>query len=264
MSSEVTDAAPGVAGRRPALILLVTGIGMRGALENALGGRAARFFDPPVPVLVHHYGVARSGTIFRWCQRAAAHRLAERFRALSDSSDRPDIIAHSFGAWLVGHVLRQHRDIRVGRIIMAGSVLRPDFDWASLICGGQVEAVLNHYGSQDLWSYVSDLFIPESGPAGFVGFAECPGVFNRVEPGFRHTTFFLEGHIDQVHRSLWQPFLHLPAAMLRELTGPDTSRTWRPRSWLLRANLVRTLLLTCLAAFTLGLFLEAARLAGAA
>lgn len=233
---------------------------MRGKLEDGLSRRAARFFDPPVPVLVHRYGVARSGTIFRLCQREAARRFAERLRGLSDRGQRPDIIAHSFGAWLVGHVLRQDPAIRVGRIIMAGSVLRPDFDWARLISGGQVEAVLNHYGSRDLWAYVSDLFIPESGPAGFLGFTECPGVFNRAEPGFRHTTFFLEGQIDEVHRILWRPFLSMPVGRLRELTGPDSCRAWRPRIWLLRANLARLLLLACLTAGFAGLLLAAARL----
>jgi hypothetical protein len=254
------DTVPALGGRRPPLILVVTGIGMRGALEDALSLRAARFFDPPVPVLVHRYGVARSGTIFRWCQRAAAHRLAQRLRSLSGSGKRLDIIAHSFGAWLVGHVLQQDPAIRVGRIIMAGSVLRPDFDWVSLISGGQVEAVLNHYGSRDLWACVSDLFIPGSGPAGFLGFSECPGIFNRAEPGFRHTTFFLERHIDDVHRVLWRPFLNLPVAGLRELTGPDTSRAWRPRTWLLRANLARLLLLGFLAAGAAGLLLMTVRL----
>jgi pimeloyl-ACP methyl ester carboxylesterase len=177
-----------------------------------------------------------------------------RLRELSEHggslSSPPDIIAHSFGAWLVGQVLRQNPEIRVGRIIMAGSVLRPDFDWRTIIARGQAEAVLNHYGSRDYWAFVSEFFIPDSGPAGFRGFTQCPGVINRREPGFRHTTFFLASEIDTVHRTLWRPFLTLPANELAGLASIHDLPLWHQRPWLLRANLLRFLLL---AALTMGM-----------
>jgi pimeloyl-ACP methyl ester carboxylesterase len=246
------------------MVLIVTGMGMRGELEDDLRNRVRHMFGPPVPVLVHRYGVARSGSLFRPCQRVATRRLSARLRDLSDASDHqsgpPDVIAHSFGAWLVGQALRQNRDLRVGRIIMAGSVLRPDFDWHTIIASDQAEAVLNHCGTHDLWAFVSDFLIPDSGPAGLRGFAACSSVFNRIEPGFRHLTFFQTSHIDTVHRTLWQPFLTQPADKLPGLVGTDTSPFWRPRPWLLRANLLRALLLACLAAGTAELLLSAVRL----
>lgn len=262
---DVRGAAGGSArGRSPEVVLIVTGMGMRGELEDDLRRRVGQMFSPPVPVLVHRYGVARSGSLFRPCQQAATRRLAARLRELSDAGDvqsrPPDVIAHSFGAWLVGQALRQNPDIRVGRIIMAGSVLRPDFDWHTIIDRGQAEAVLNHYGSRDLWAFVSEFFIPDSGPAGFRGFAGCSGVFNRPEPGFRHLTFFQSSHIDTVHRTLWRPFLTQSADVLPGLVGPDISQRWKPRRWLLRANLLRALLLAGLAAGTAELLLSAVRL----
>jgi serine/threonine-protein kinase len=60
---------------------------------------------------------------------------------------RPDIIAHSFGTWLVGHALESNPDIQVGRVVLTGSILRPDFNWKEHMPSGQVEAVLNHYGN---------------------------------------------------------------------------------------------------------------------
>jgi hypothetical protein len=250
--------------RSPDIVLIVTGMGMRGELEDDLRNRVGRMFSPPVPVLVHRYGVARSGSLFQPCQRVATRRLAARLRDLSDASGPqsgpPDIIAHSFGAWLVGQTLRSNPDVRVARVIMAGSVLRPDFDWHTIIADGQAEAVLNHYGGRDLWAFVSEFFIPDSGPAGFRGFARCPGIFNRREPEFRHLTFFLRSHIGTVHRTLWRPFLTLPASELPRLAGPDNPQAWRPRPWLLRANLFRTLLLAGLAAGTAELLLGLIRL----
>lgn len=250
--------------RSPGVVLIVTGTGMRGKLEDDLCYRIGQMFVSPVPVLVRRYGVARSGSLFGPCQQAATNRLAARLRALSYPdgilSGPVDIIAHSFGAWLVGQALRQNPDIRVGRIIMAGSVLRPDFDWQAIIARGQVEAVLNHYGSRDLWAFVSEFFIPDSGPAGFRGFAGCSGVFDRLEPGFRHLTFFQASHIETVHRTLWRPFLTWPADKLPGLADPDASRFWRPRPWLLRANLLRALLLVSLATGIVELLLSAVHL----
>lgn len=254
--------------RSPTLVLIVTGTGMRGELENALRDRVAHMFRPPVPVLVHRYGVARSGSLFRPCQRVATRRVAARLRELSEGSGSPssppDIIAHSFGAWLIGQALRQNPDIRVGRIIMAGSVLRPDFDWRTLIERGQVEAVLNHYGSRDLWAFVSEFFIPDSGPAGFRGFAQCRGVVNYREPGFRHITFFLERHIESVHRTLWRPFLTMPVGELARLATIQDSPLWHQRPWLLRANLLRFLLLAGLMIGVAELLLGVVRLMASA
>jgi len=243
---------------------MVTGTGMRGELEDGLNNRIARIFGPPVPVLVHRYGLIRSGALFERCQRAAARRLVERLRQFRDDNDseaqRPDIIAHSFGAWLVGEALRQNPDLRVGRIILAGSVIRPDFDWNSLITSGRVEAVLNHYGRRDLWAWVSEYFIPRSGPSGFRGFAESSGVFNCVELDFRHTTFFESEYIDDVHERLWRPFLTRPVGELQQLSRPGESRAWRPLPWVLRSNLLRLLLLIAVAAGATELLLTAARL----
>lgn len=249
----------------PSAILIVTGMGMRGKMENALRGRARRFFTAPVPVIVNRYGVFRSGTIFRFCQRAAMKRIAEWLRyhtccAGDDQSrGRPCVIAHSFGAWLVGHALEVNPDIRVGRVIVAGSVLRPDFDWSTLLADGRVEAVLNHCGRLDMWSWVSEFFIPDSGPSGYRGFASCAGVYNRFEPYFRHTTFFQDRHIDKVHQDLWLPFLQAPTRELPRLVGTAKSPPWRQRSWLMRANLIRAMLLLALAAGLTEFLLTAGR-----
>lgn len=44
------------------------------------------------------------------------------------------------------------------------------------------------------------------------------------------------------------------------LVGTDISPLWRPRPWLLRANLLRALLLACLAGGTAELLLSVVRL----
>jgi pimeloyl-ACP methyl ester carboxylesterase len=251
--------------RVPPLVFLITGMGLRGEMEDRLRREFARIYTPAVPMVIHRYGLIRTGALFRRCQRAAIDKLAEQMRlhgkrAALQAGMRPHVVAHSFGAWLVGNVLQRNPDIRVGRIILIGSVLRPDFNWAELFADGQVEAVLNHYGSHDYWSRVSEYFIPDSGPSGFHGFAECTGVFNCVGQRFRHTTFFEASRIADIQQSLWGPFLTLPADKLRQLTGPDVTNSWRPVSWLLRANVLRLVLLMLLGTAAIGLLLIITRL----
>jgi acyl phosphate:glycerol-3-phosphate acyltransferase len=220
-------AHPTAGPRRAAWLLVVTGAGLRGARERELVRRLGDCYGEPVPVEVHHYGVFRSGALFRWCQRIATRRLARRLRD-GAARGQPDIVAHSFGAWLVGHALAGDADLRVGRVILVGSVLRPDFDWGPLIAGGRVEAVLNHHGRRDLWARASHYFIPDSGPSGHRGFAGI-AVVNHPAPGFGHTTFFEPDAMDEIHPALWRPFLTRPVP-----TCAPTGAEWRPAPWVLR------------------------------
>lgn len=250
-------------GRAASRVLVVTGVGLRGELEDRLVRHAGQSFDRPVPVTVHRYGVLRSAVLFRWCQRAATKKLAVRLRQFT--ADPPDVFAHSFGAWLVGHALLGEPRLRVGRVVLTGSVLRPDFDWSRLVSRGQVEAVLNHYGRQDNWCRVSELFIPESGPSGYSGFVECAEVFNHAQPRFAHTTFFQAGIIEEAHRSLWRPFLTLQSDELWRLADPASEGSWRPVPWLFQANLLRFLVAFVIAGgavYAVGLLLKVIRSLG--
>jgi hypothetical protein len=233
-------------------VLIVTGAGMRGAAEDRLRERATAMYGPAIPVIVHRYGVLRSGALLRWCQRVAAARLGARLRLLVEQHGRPDVVAHSFGAWLVGQALLDEPDVRLGRVLLTGSVLRPDFAWGPLIAAGRVEAVLNHYSRRDFWAWVSQFFIPGSGPSGHLGFLPCVGVINRAEAGFAHTTFFDADVIDDVSRRLWRPYLTAPALDAAVAGGADHAVDWRPVPWVLRATLPRALVGVALLAGAVG------------
>lgn len=57
-----------------------------------------------------------------------------------------DIIAHSFGSLLLVKLLDrpESADFKFGRIVVAGSIVKPDYGWKRHIRSGRVEAVLNH------------------------------------------------------------------------------------------------------------------------
>jgi pimeloyl-ACP methyl ester carboxylesterase len=60
-------------------------------------------------------------------------------------------VGHSNGTYLVARALRDYPAARFKRIVLAGSVVRADYDWQSLIAGsrGGTEQVLNYVASAD-------------------------------------------------------------------------------------------------------------------
>ncbi|EPJ76908.1 hypothetical protein CFII64_27413 [Pseudomonas sp. CFII64] len=89
--------------------------------------------------------------------RRLARRLGERIRiAIQQGTDserpfRPDVIAHSGGTQLFSLILEDpdFHDLKPGRVIRAGSIVRPEFDWSRHIASGRVEAVMNHVVAKD-------------------------------------------------------------------------------------------------------------------
>jgi len=174
---------------------------------------------------------------------------------------RPDIIAHSLGTWLLGHALEQNPQLNVGRIILLGCILRPDFDWKTLIARGQVEAVLNHYGTKDFWARIAHYFIPDSGPSGRRGFDDDETVINVAAEGVGHSDFFQVDTMRVQFKTVWRLFLTSPNSDLHAIAARSKqTRVWKQASWLFRATLPRYfLLLVCVG---LLLFLSASLLIG--
>jgi hypothetical protein len=240
---------------RPRLIeWLVTlhGMNTRGDWQQKLNWLVSLAYGRAIPIEIYKYGMIRPGVLFRWRQRQLRDKVIRQIRAKSQEIEptgrnpKPDVIAHSFGTWLLAHALQYDPQLKVGRVILTGSVLRPDFDWQTLIENGQVEAVLNHCGGRDFPVAITHFFIPDSGPAGRRGF-DTPGPLNVSAPQFKHSTFFgpdMEGAIENV----WIPFLTSsnPATCLQ---GFRPTSAWREAPWLLRANLGRRLVIGGLVAF---------------
>jgi len=151
----------------------------------------------------------------------------------------PDVIAHSFGTWLLGHALTRNPNLKVGRVILTGCILRPDFDWAALISRGQVQAVLCHVASRDGWASVAHYIIPDSGPSGVRGFNDRTNIGHAVLKDGAHSDFFLDEQMPKLFHDVWQPFLTAsPGSPVR------TDSTLPPASWMqaclpFRATLLR-------------------------
>jgi hypothetical protein len=247
-------------------VLALHGMNTRGAWQEDLNWRVSRTYGRMVPVAIYKYGIVRPGVLLRRRQRRLTCRLGERLRVLSGQTaaagfgSSPDVVAHSFGTWLIGHALASDATLKVGRVVLTGSILRPDFPWRQLAARGQVEVVLNHYGTRDFWAAIAHYLIPDSGPSGRRGF-DGDFVVNVPARGFSHGRFFAEAELPRVFEEVWKPFLTLPAGQLETVLKPlPPARRWRQAWWPLRATLPRyavlllagALLLFCVAAFARG------------
>ncbi|MCP4896956.1 MAG: alpha/beta hydrolase [bacterium] len=230
----------GVRGRDAHWILVLHGMNTDGAWQERFNWLVARTYGRSVPVAIYKYGKVRPGALIPALQRRHRDRLAERIRRFAFEVEeiglpsKPDVIAHSFGTWLLGHALQKHPDLRVGRVILTGCILKPDFDWGGLEKRNQVEAILNHYGTEDGWARFARYAIPDSGPSGYRGMrfdpqqwrperqaAEKRVAFNIPQVGFEHSDFF---KVDErpVDERRCQPMPEL------DVLGRVFEEAWRP------------------------------------
>jgi hypothetical protein len=237
--------------------LVLHGMNTRGPWQEELNWLISRTYGRSVPVAIYKYGVVRPGAILKFRLAALRRQLSGRIHRLSGESETtgfggvPDILAHSLGTWLLGHALKADPSLKVGRVILTGSILRPDFDWASLIAQGRVEAVLCHYGTKDFWAGVAQYVIPDSGPSGRRGFNDQTGVYHFKSEGIHHSDFFLEQKMSTFYRSVWEEFL-TSQAFERFKSDESLGKKWKPTWWILRATVVRwCILLFLLAALLL-------------
>lgn len=248
-------------------VVAIHGMNTTGAWQEAFSWHLATTWGRSVPVAVYKYGIVVAGVIMAWRRRALQADLRDKLAALRDEAraqgfeGRPDVIAHSFGTWLLGHILQAEISrpagdrLTFGRLILTGCILRPDFDWKRLKDEGLVEDVLNHYGTSDLVVPWAHFTIVDSGPSGRRGFDGDQVVNVRAE-GFGHsdlfsiekpaaTTSITSSRADsvsgrQLHSSYhryWRPFLTLPREELRTLPDCRNPRDpWRPLPWPLRGT----------------------------
>lgn len=228
---------PAVRARDIAWVLVLHGMNTRGPWQEELSWLIANSYRRMVPIFIYKYGRIRHGAFVRWRQRQLARDLSLKISKLRETygaevATRPDVVAHSFGSWLIGHVLLENPDLAMGRIILAGSILRPDFDWGVLIDRGQVEMVLNHVAAKDRWVPFAHLVIPDAGPSGIRGFEE-PRVIHRIESSFGHSSFFDEERVRSNYEDVWSIFLRRPTPRLIEL-GVGKRSNWRPTPHIVR------------------------------
>lgn len=229
---------PGELSRDIEWMVVVHGMNTFGPWQEDLSWRLSNKLRYSAPVLIYKYGMVRLSVLLRFRHRQLVHALGRRLRRAAHFAAEfrrkraPDVILHSFGTLLFARLLEdpQFADLKFGRVILAGSIVRPDHRWAHFVDSGRVEAVLNHCGDRDKIVELADAFIPGSGPSGRRGFLD-EAVFSLVAAGYDHSTFFEPQGLDEslAPGGLWDRFLRLPLSTFEPARmAPTASATWRP------------------------------------
>ena len=117
---------------------------------------------------------------------------------------RPSVIVHSFGSYIVGYCMLKYPDVKFDKIILCGSILPRDFEWATLFMRDQVNHVQNEYGLYDVWTKLVGRFVKRTGDSGTYGFHIASTHFTEIRfDYFKHSDYFKGQHI----RRYWVPFL---------------------------------------------------------
>lgn len=263
------------ANRNVEWVIAIHGMNTSGAWQEAFTWHLATTWGRSVPVAVYKYGIVIAGVILFWRRRKLQDNLRNKLATLRNEAraqgflGNPDVIAHSFGTWLLGHLLEKelapgsHEQLKFGRIILTGCVLRPDFDWGKIKAAGLVEDVLNHCGTKDPIVPLAHATIFDSGPSGRRGF-DGNQVTNVRAVGFGHSDLFsiekfvVNGrffqkptsatgelsHLEYAYKQYWKPFLTLPRADLDTLPDRhDPPKKWRQLPWLFRGTIFPILIL---------------------
>lgn len=223
-------------------LVAIHGFNTTGSWQELFSWLIATTYRYRAPVFIYKYGILRVGVLFRWRHKQLARILGGRIRAAMFHAERngiiepPDVIIHSFGSQLFRVILEldEFADLKFGRVIAIGSVIRPDFDWSRVVTEGRCEAVLNQCGGRDRAVPWAQYTIPDSGPAGRYGFSD-PVVINVMSPRYGHSSAFDEPNLltNLGYDGIYASFLRLPLSSFVP-PGKFTPAPWKPSPTLLR------------------------------
>jgi hypothetical protein len=153
----------------------------------------------------------------------------------------PHIIAHSFGTFLVGTALSTYTDLRVGRLILTGCVLKADYPWASFAKSRNSQrftAIHNEMAKRDWIAVSAQLlqgFVPPMGHAGVFGFTDkritCNWDDARLVDGQGHSDSQC-GHKSRTDHILVHNIAHQGLGHSDYFIGMSHARTfWLPFLW---------------------------------
>lgn len=220
-----------------AWVIAIHGFNTRGTWQQEFSWRIATKLKYSAPVLIYKYGLIRFSVLARWRHRALARQLGVTIRAAFEHAranripEPPDVILHSFGSQLFVQLLAlpEFDDLCFGRVISAGSVIRPNYDWLERIKQGRIEAVLNHCGGKDLAVPFAQFFIPGTGPGARHGFSDVAAI-NVMNLDYCHSSCFdiAELEANLADSGLWVRFLRRPPESFADEAQRFHPGPWRP------------------------------------
>jgi hypothetical protein len=165
----------------------------------------------------------------RYFRRKAIEEVLKQIRIARQTSGAKDIsiIAHSFGTYVVSHILRENFDLKFRRVIFCGSVVRYGFPFEQFYERFD-PPILNEVGTRDIWPAVAESVTWGYGSAGTYSFRR-PLVKDRWHNGAGHG-FFLTAEFCNKY---WLPFIAEGRVV------PASENPERPRLWIQLLSIFR-------------------------
>lgn len=156
----------------------------------------------------------------RFRRRAIDQAKAQIREIVGESAVPVSVIAHSFGAYVFAHVLRECAELTFDRIIFCGGVTPSSFCWddhKTRFNG----PLINDIGARDIWPAVAEAVTFGYGAAGANGFRK-PWVRDRRHAGLSHCDFLNA----EFCRTFWLPWLRAGHYVEGAASEPAPARSW--------------------------------------
>jgi hypothetical protein len=130
------------------------------------------------------------------------------------------IIAHSFGNYVVGELLKRDFELKIHRLLLCGSVLPQDFPWHQYQGRFDDDKVINECGKADIWPVLAQSASWGYGASGTHGFGAVL-VKDRFHAG-GHGQYFEPEFVEKY----WEPFVRRG-----EYEGSEFEKKMPPTPW---------------------------------
>jgi hypothetical protein len=161
-----------------------------------------------------------------WTRNKPIERVYEQIRVALQKYRRshPDaklsIIAHSFGTYIIGEILKRGFDLQIDRLLLCGSVLPQGFLWHQYQGRFADDKVVNECGKSDIWPILAQSASWGYGASGTHGFGAVL-VKDRFHAG-GHGQYFNPEFVEKY----WEPFIRRG-----EYQGTEFEKTMPPTPW---------------------------------
>ncbi len=200
-NADANTAAPAVETNINEVVLLLHGIRDFGEWTQMVSSILEEIPGTKVPPLSYGRFDAFRFWFPIWTREAPIRKLLWRIQSARDRfpTAKLSVIAHSFGTYAIGKILRENPGIRLHRLVLCGAILPSDFRWDQIKHSVETE-IINDCGIKDIWPVLAQSTTFGYGPSGRFGFG-TPGVRDRYHD-FGHGGFFQEKFVSD----FWLPW----------------------------------------------------------
>lgn len=140
---------------------------------------------------------------FSYFRRKATSEILNQINIVfaSNPGAKISVVAHSFGTYIIGQILRDNFNLKFHKIIFCGCILKYNFPFEQFRERFDGD-IVNEVGTLDIWPAVAESVTTGYGSAGTFGFHR-PLVYDRWHNGAGHG-YFLKRRFCQKY---WIPFL---------------------------------------------------------